>query len=83
MKVTGGRPAVTGLGAGIVSDLPSLEDVGKTAAKRTLDLMGGKKIATETLPVILENRGAARVLSGLVESHVGRKHTTETVIPGR
>jgi PmbA protein len=47
------------------SDLPSLQEVGKTAAKRTLDLMGGKKLPTETLPVILENRGAARVLNGL------------------
>lgn len=47
------------------SDLPALQEVGKTAAKRTLDLMGGKKLSTETLPVILENRGAARVLNGL------------------
>lgn len=46
-------------------DLPSPEEVGKTAAMRTLDLMGGKKIQTETLPIILENRGAERVLSGL------------------
>ena len=27
--------------------------------------MGGKKIATETLPVIIENRGVGRVLNGL------------------
>lgn len=47
------------------NDLPALQEVGKTAAKRTLDLMGGKKLPTETLPVILENRGAARVLNGL------------------
>jgi len=33
--------------------------------------MGGKKIATETLPVILENRGAARVLSGLLNPMSG------------
>jgi PmbA protein len=52
-------------------DMPSLEEVGKEAAKRTLDLMGGKKIATETLPVILENRGAARVLSGLLNPMSG------------
>jgi PmbA protein len=48
------------------SDLPSLEEVGTVAADRTLDLMGGKKIATTKIPVILENRGAARVLSGLL-----------------
>jgi len=53
------------------SDLPPLEEIGKTAAKRTLDLMGGKKIATETLPVILENRGAARVLGGLLNPLFG------------
>jgi PmbA protein len=48
------------------SDLPSLEEVGSKAAKRTLDLMGGKKIETETLPIILENRGVGRVLGGLL-----------------
>ena len=47
------------------SDLPSLEEIGTVAAERTFDLMGGKKIATTKIPVILENRGAARVLSGL------------------
>lgn len=49
------------------SDLPSLELIGNEAARRTLDLMGGKKIATSTVPVILENRSAGRVLSGLFE----------------
>lgn len=47
------------------SDLPSLQQTGEVAAQRTLDLMGGKKIATETLPIIIENRGVYRVLSGL------------------
>ncbi len=48
-------------------DLPSQEEVGKLAALRTLDLMGGKKIQTETLPVIIENRGVGRVLGGLFD----------------
>ncbi|MCX6301013.1 MAG: TldD/PmbA family protein [Bacteroidia bacterium] len=48
------------------SDIPPLEKVGTVAAERTLDLMGGKKIATSKLPVILENRGVARVLGGLL-----------------
>jgi PmbA protein len=48
------------------SDLPSMEEVGTETARRTLDLMGGKKIATTKIPVILENRGAGRVLNGLV-----------------
>jgi len=46
-------------------DLPSLEEVGNLAARRTLDLMGGKKIGTETIPVIIENRGVGRILGGL------------------
>jgi PmbA protein len=41
--------------------------VGNIAAKRTLDLLGGKKIGTETLPIIIENRGVVRVLGGLFE----------------
>jgi PmbA protein len=49
------------------SDIPPLEEIGTVAAERTLDLMGGKKIATTKLPVILENRGAARVLGGLLD----------------
>jgi len=47
------------------SDLPSLPEIGTVAATRTLDLLGGKKIATTKIPVILENRGAARVLGDL------------------
>jgi PmbA protein len=48
-------------------DLPSPEEIGKEAAKRTFDLMGGKKIPTETLPVILENRGVMRIMGGLLD----------------
>lgn len=48
------------------TDLPSLQLVGIDAAERTLDLMGGKKIATTRIPIILENRGAGRVLGGLL-----------------
>lgn len=47
------------------SDLPSFEETGTKAAQRTLDLLGGKKIATETLPVIIENRVVGNVLWGL------------------
>ncbi|HET6558594.1 MAG TPA: TldD/PmbA family protein [Prolixibacteraceae bacterium] len=49
------------------ADLPSTVEVGNIAARRTLDLMGGKKIGTETLPVIIENRGVERILGGLLE----------------
>lgn len=61
------RPAgYNSVGCRYKSDLPPMEEVGAEAARRTLDLMGGKKIATTKIPVILENRGAGRVLNGLV-----------------
>ncbi len=53
------------IGCRYKSDLPPMEEVGAEAARRTLDLMGGKKIPTTKIPVILENRGAGRVLNGL------------------
>jgi PmbA protein len=59
------------VGSHFLEDLPSLEDVGKTVAGRTLDLLGGKKIPTETLPIIIENRGVGRILSGLIGSMRG------------
>jgi PmbA protein len=55
------------IGCRYKSDLPSLQEIGTEAASRTLDLMGGKKIATSTIPVILENRGVGRVLGGLFD----------------
>lgn len=48
------------------SNLPSLKEVGEIAAIKTLDLLGAKKIETETLPVIIENSIVSRLLSGLV-----------------
>lgn len=62
------RPAAYNwVGCRYRADLPSIEEVGKIAAKRTLDLLGGKKIGTETLPIIIENRGVERVIYGLFE----------------
>lgn len=54
------------VGSRFRADLPSLEGVGITAAERTLDLLGGKKIETETLPIIIENREVANVLFNLI-----------------
>ena len=48
------------------SDLPSLEATGQKAAERTLALLGGKKIQTETIPIIVENRVVSRLLGGLL-----------------
>lgn len=54
------------------SDLPALENTGLMTAKRTLGLIGGKKIETVTLPIIIENRGVGRVLNGLLSPMYGR-----------
>jgi PmbA protein len=53
------------IGCTYKSDIPGLNKIGTEAAERTLDLLGGKKIATMTVPIIIENRVAARVLYGL------------------
>ncbi|MBN2274726.1 MAG: TldD/PmbA family protein [Bacteroidales bacterium] len=55
----------------IREDLPDSEEVGNLAAVRTMNLLGSKKISTETLPVILENRGAGRLLNGFIQALAG------------
>ncbi len=52
--------------------LPAAEEIGKGTARRTLDLMGGKKVKTETLPVIIENRTVPRLLYGFMSGMFGR-----------
>lgn len=52
-------------------ELPSAAEIGTEAAKRTLAQMGAKKIKTETLPIIIENRVASRVLGGFLEAMYG------------
>jgi PmbA protein len=54
------------IGCRYKSDLPSLDEIGTEAAVRTLDLLGGKKIATAKLPIIIENRVTGNVLGGLL-----------------
>jgi PmbA protein len=49
-------------------DLPSPAEIGAGAAKRTQALLGGKKLKTETLPIIIENRNVPRILGGFVEA---------------
>ena len=53
-------------------DLLDPIEIGAEAARRTLALMGGKKLKTETLPVIIENRVAERIASGLLDAMSGR-----------
>jgi len=52
-------------------EMPSPEKIGASAAKRTLDLLGGKKIKTETLPIILENRNVPRLFGGFMAAMYG------------
>ncbi|MBD3377234.1 TldD/PmbA family protein [candidate division KSB1 bacterium] len=51
--------------------LPSCQELGQQAAARTLELMGSKKLATETLPIIIENRNVGRVLGGFLSAMNG------------
>ncbi len=53
-------------------NLPSYEEIGASAAKRTLDLLGAKKIKTETLPIIIENRNAMQLVWGFLSAMFGR-----------
>jgi PmbA protein len=53
-------------------DLPDPEIIGREAARRTLSMLGARKIKTETLPVIIENRNAGRLLGGLLAAMFGR-----------
>ncbi len=60
------------VGSHIKADLPDSKEVGTLAAYRTLILMGSKKIPTEVLPVIIENRGTGRVLNGFLSALTGQ-----------
>jgi len=51
--------------------LPTAKNIGAVAAERTLSLLGGKKIKTETLPIIIENRNVARLLNGFLAGMYG------------
>lgn len=53
------------------ADLPSGPEIASAAAAQTQSLMGGKKLPTETLPIIIENRVAGRVLNGFVSAMNG------------
>jgi PmbA protein len=52
--------------------LPKPEEIGAEAALRALGLLGSKKIKTETLPIIIENRVVARFGDGFMQAMFGR-----------
>jgi PmbA protein len=55
----------------LVRDLPDGVLIGETAVKRTLNLLGARKIPTETLPVIVENQNVPQILNGLIGALYG------------
>jgi PmbA protein len=53
-------------------DLPSAEEIGAECARRTMDLLGAKKIKTETLPIIIKNQNVGRIFGGFLQAMFGR-----------
>jgi PmbA protein len=53
-------------------DLPKADEIGAQAARRTLELLGAKKIKTETLPVIIENQNVPQIFEGVLGAMLGR-----------
>jgi PmbA protein len=51
--------------------IPSPVEIGAAAAQRTLSLLGAKKIKTETLPIIVENRIVPSLLNGFLAAMNG------------
>jgi len=67
------RPAEYGVAVTLRrKDLPKPEKIGAEAARRTLALFGAKKLKTETLPIIIENRVVARFGGGFLQAMFGR-----------
>jgi PmbA protein len=52
-------------------NLPKAQEIGMVAAQRTLALLGAKKIKTETLPIIVENRVVPNLLNGFLAGMFG------------
>lgn len=52
--------------------MPKPEEIGAVCAERTLALLGAKKIKTETLPIIVENRNVPRLFGGFLVAMYGR-----------
>ena len=67
------RPSDYAVGVALhMKDLVRPEEIGAEAARRALALLGAKKLKTETLPVIIENRAASTVGRGLIQAMSGR-----------
>ena len=54
-----------------LSKIPAYDELGKEAAERALMLLGSKKIKTQTLPLIIENRNVPRLLRNIISAMNG------------
>jgi len=69
----GRRPAEYGYAVTLQrQNLPKPEEIGREAARRTLALFGAKKLKTETLPIIIENRVVGRFGDGFMQAMFGQ-----------
>jgi len=55
-----------------INDLPSAEYIAKKVIESGNNLLGAKKLPTEKLPIIIENKSVGRVLSGFTSALNGR-----------
>jgi PmbA protein len=53
-------------------DMPSPKYIGEECARRTMDLLGAKKIKTETLPIVVQNLRVGRIFGGFLRAMTGR-----------
>lgn len=66
--VDGRRPADGSWGVARFRDeLPSVEDVGRLAAQRTLARLGAKKVASGVFPMVVENRVGSTLVRQLLQ----------------
>lgn len=56
----------------ILTDFPGPDEIAGMVSRDAYQQLGSKKIKTEKLPVIIQNRNAARVLSGLLAAMNGQ-----------
>jgi PmbA protein len=77
-----GASAIAGEGAGMerggegrstrhLSDLPDPESIGAEAGRRAVQRLGARRLASQTAPVIIENRAAMSLISPLIGAIAG------------
>ncbi len=67
------RPSAGYFAACVKRDgVPAPQRIGALAAQRALDMLGARKIKTETMPIIVENQNVPRILGGLLSPMSGR-----------